>query len=150
MAVDSHHLSFSPSDLQKDGPCIRVEISAPGLDLEEGRAVGLEFESLTITAIIDTGASLTVINPEVAATCKLRATGFVNIASVEKFGKYPQHAARVRFPGTRLSDFDGIAVVACKISRQPYACLIGRDILRKWLLKYHGGNGIVSIQDLNQ
>jgi hypothetical protein len=118
--------------------------------VNEGKHVGLEFPSpLGINAVIDTGASMTVVNPEVATTCKLRATGFVTVASIEKFGRYPQHAAWIRFPGTNLSDFDGIPVIACKISKQPYSCLIGRDILRRWLLTYNGGSGIVSIKELS-
>jgi predicted aspartyl protease len=147
--VASHQLSFSPSVLQKDGPRIFNEISAPSYDIEEGLAVGLEFPPpFGITAIIDTGASLTVVNPEVAERCKLRATGFATVASIEKTGKYNQHAAWIKFPKTKLKDFDGIPVVACKISQQPYSCLIGRDILRNWLLTYDGGNGTVSIQEL--
>lgn len=145
----SHQLSFSASVLQKDGPCIRIEISAPSFDLAEGLSVGLAFPPpFGINAVIDTGASLTVVNPEVAATCKLRATGFVTVASVEKFGRYPQHAARIRFPGSELGEFDGIPVVACKIAKQPYACLIGRDILRSWRVTYNGGKGSVLIEEL--
>lgn len=143
-----HKLTFkTPSALEKDGPNIRIEISAPSFDFKEGIDVGLDFRQLAINAVIDTGASVTVVNPEVAATCKLRATGFVTVASVEKFGRYPQHAAWIKFPGTALKDFDGIPVVACKISQQPYSCLIGRDILRHWILTYNG-SGSVSIQEL--
>jgi hypothetical protein len=88
--VAFHQLSFSPYDLQKDGPRIRIEISAPSFDVQQGRDVGLEYPPpFGITAVIDTGASLTVINPQVATTCKLRTTGFATVASVEKFGKYP-------------------------------------------------------------
>ncbi len=141
-------LSFTPSVLQKDGPRIFIEISAPSFDIKEGSAVGLEFPSpLRITAIIDTGASLTVVNPEVVERCKLRATGFAIVASIERKAQYRQHAARIRFPDTRLKDLAEIPVVACKILQQPYSCLIGRDILRNWLLTY-SGDGTVSIQEL--
>ena len=143
-----HQLSFNPLILQKHGPQIYIEISAPSDDIRDGRAVGLEYpHPFGIHAVIDTGASLTVVNPQVATTCKLRHTGFASVASVEKFGKYPQHAAWIRFPDTKLTDLDGVPVVACEISKQPYACLIGRDILRNWLLTYNG-NGTVSIQEL--
>ena len=145
MAV--HQLSFNPSILQKDGPSITIEISAPLFDIAEGSPLGLEYPPFRIKAIIDTGASLTVVNPEVVETCKLPARGFAIVASIEKKARYNQHAACIKFPGTRLRTLDGIPVVACKISQQPYACLIGRDILRNWLLTY-SGNGTVSIQEL--
>ena len=147
MAV--HQLSFTPSVLQKDGPRIFVEISAPSDEIKDGSAVGLEYPPpFGVHAVIDTGASLTVVNPEVVERCKLRATGFAIVASIEKKDQYHQHAARIRFPNTKLKDFDGIPVVACKILQQPYSCLIGRDILRSWLLTYNG-NGTVSIQELH-
>jgi hypothetical protein len=147
--VESHRFSFNPSILQKDGPRILIEISAPSADIKEGSPLGLEFpRPLGITAIIDTAASLTVVNPEVVEQCKLRATGFATVASIERKAQYRQHAAWIRFPGTQLEDFDGIPVVACKITQQPYSCLIGRDILRNWLLTYNGREGIVSIRQL--
>jgi len=146
--VAIHQLSFSPSVLQKDGPQIYIEVSAPSDEIRDGTAVGLEYpRPFGIRALIDTGASLTVVNPQVVTTCKLRHTGFATVASVAKVGKYPQHAAWIRFPGTKLAGLDGVAVVACEMIKQPYACLIGRDILRNWLLTY-SGDGTVSVQEL--
>ena len=142
-----HQLSFDPSILQKDGPCILIEISAPLLEIAEGSPLGLEYRPFRITAVIDTGASLTVVNPEVVETCKLPATGFATVASIERKARYHQHAACIKFPGTKLRTLDGVPVVACKISQQPYACLIGRDIMRNWLMTY-SGDGSVSIQEL--
>lgn len=102
-----HQLSFNPSTLQKDGPRIFIEISASSSDIKEGSPLGLEFPPpFGITAIIDTAASLTVVNPEVVEKCKLRATGFAIVASIEKKAQYHQHAARIRFPKTKLKDFD--------------------------------------------
>lgn len=145
MAV--HHLSFSPDVLQRHGPRILIEISAPLFDIAEGSPLGLEFPPFRITAVIDTGASLTVVNPEVVERCKLPATGFAVVASIEKKARYHQHAACIKFPETKLKTLDGIPVVACKIAQQPYACLIGRDVMRNWELTYNGG-GSVSIQEL--
>lgn len=143
-----HTLSFNPSILQKDGPRIFIEISVSSSDIKEGSPLGLEFpRPLGITAIIDTAASLTVVNPEVVERCKLRATGFATVASIERKAQYRQHAAWIGFPKTGLKDLDGIPVVACKITQQPYSCLIGRDILRNWLFTYNG-NGSISIGEL--
>lgn len=143
----SHSLEFDPFVLQTHGPRILIDISAPSADIQEGKALGLEFpEPFRITAVIDTGASLTVVNPEVVEGCKLRATGFAIVASIERKARYHQHAARIEFPGTKLKALDGIPVVACRISQQPYACLIGRDILRNWLLTYNGGGNITILE----
>jgi predicted aspartyl protease len=118
------------------------------LELEERRAVGLEFpEPLQIKALIDTGASITVINPEVAQTCKLRQTGFAQLLAAGSSGQYPEHAAAISFPNSELKGLDAIKVVACPIVRQPYSCLIGRDILSRWFVSYDGLSGEVVIRD---
>jgi predicted aspartyl protease len=116
--------------------------------LEEGRAVGLEFpEPFQITGLIDTGASITVINPQVAQTCKLRQTGFAQLLAAGSSGRYPEHAAAISFPNSGLKGFEAIKVVACPIVRQPYSCLIGRDILSRWVLTYDGIGGQVLIEE---
>jgi len=110
--------------------------------------VGLEFPELPVRALIDTGASLTVINPQIATTCKLKQTGRQKINAVGgAAGEYPEFAAAIAFPETELPSLATARVVACPIIRQPFfACLIGRDILRKWLLLYDGRSGVVEIQ----
>jgi predicted aspartyl protease len=141
-------LSFAPDELQDDGPFIKISISNPSLEREEGRVVGFEFPNpLEINALIDTGASVTIINPQVAATCRFRQTGFAHIVAADNEGKYPEHAAAIRFPGTDLKGVDPIRVVAVRLVRRPFSCLIGRDILRKWLVTYDGLSGQVVIRD---
>ncbi len=141
-------LRFTSSALFLEGPHLEILISATRLELQEGRAVGLEFKELTVGALIDTGASLTIINPEIAATCKLKQTGHQKINAVGgAAGEYPEYAAAISFPGTQLPSLGTTRVVACPIIRQPFfSCLIGRDILQKWVLTYNGHTGEVQIR----
>ena len=139
-------LSWKPGDLQQEGPFIHIAISNPELELNEFRALGFEYpEPLPLKALIDTGASVTIINPEVAQTQKLRQTGYAQLVAAGSSGRYPEHAAAIYFLGTKLKGFDPIRVVACSIVRQPVSCLIGRDVLRKWHLTYDGRSGRVAI-----
>jgi len=140
-------LPFTPTDLILQGPHIAILISATRVEVEEGRSLGLEFPELPMRALIDTGASLTVINPEIAKTCKLKQTGHQMINAVGgQAGEYPAYAAALSFPGTELPSLNATRVVACPIIRQPFfSCLIGRDIMRKWLLTYDGRTGDVEI-----
>jgi hypothetical protein len=133
----------NPSTLLLQGPVIDVLISTTRPELDEGRAVGLEYIEAPVKALIDTGAALTIINPQIASTCKLSQTDWNKINSVGgERGEYPAYGASIYFPGTDLPGFDVIRVVACPIVRQPFfACLIGRDILRKWRFTYHGLKG---------
>jgi gag-polyprotein putative aspartyl protease len=141
-------LSFTPLELQQDGPRIFISISTTAFELKEGRAVGLEFpEPVQITALLDTGASITVINPQLAQTCKLRQTGFAELLAAGSSGRYPEHAAAISFPRYGLKSLEVIKVVACPIVRQPYSCLIGRDIMSRWELSYDGVRGKVAITE---
>jgi predicted aspartyl protease len=141
-------LPFTPTALLQQGPHIAILVSATRWEIEEGRAVGLEFPELPVRALIDTGASLTIINPQIAATCKLKQTGHQKINAVGgEAGEYPEYAAAISFPGSELPSLDTTRVVACPIIRQPFfSCLIGRDILQKWLLTYNGRSGEVEIR----
>jgi hypothetical protein len=141
-------LPFNFTTLLQQGPHIRIVISATRYELTEGRAAGLDFSEWPVRALIDTGASLTIINPQIAATCKLKQTGRARINAVGgEAGEYPEYAAAISFPDDGLPAFEAIRVVACPIIRQPFfSCLIGRDILSKWLFIYDGRNGQVEIR----
>jgi hypothetical protein len=124
-------LSFARTNLLQQGPVIDILISASEWEVREGIAVGLEYAQLPVKALIDTGASLTIINPQIAATCKLKQTGHQKINAVGgKAGEFPEYAAAISFPGAGLPSLGTARVVACPIIRQPFfSCLIGRDIL---------------------
>ena len=141
-------LSPSRNELQQDGPCVVVAISAPRFEIEEGRGVGLEYpEPYRVRALIDTGAAVTVVNPELIKTCRLRHTGFAEIVAAGGSGRYQELAAAIYFPDTDLVSIELIRVVACPIVRQPVSCLIGRDILRRWRFLYNGTTGQVRIDE---
>ena len=141
-------ISHSPDELQQEGPRLRILISAPQVEIHEGRSLGLEYpEPLSLSALIDTGSSLTVVNPQVAQTCKLRQTGFVELSAAGSLGRYPQFAARISFLGTDLKAFEVIPVVGCPLPRQQISCLIGRDLMRRWKFTYDGRTGEFTITD---
>lgn len=138
---------YDASALLLEGPHLPIIISATKVELHEGRSLGLEFPELPVRALIDTGASITVINPEIAATCKLKQTGHQRVSTVGgAAGEYPEYAAAMAFPGTEIPSLNTIRVVACPIIRQPFfSCLIGRDIMQRWTLVYNGKTGEVQI-----
>jgi len=152
--VESFRYSRAPSILLREGPRIPIDISAISSEIREGKLVGLEIPAipLRISGLIDTGSSFTVVSPEIDKQCKLRATGYnATVASMKNVGEYPEYAAWIRFPGTGLQELDGTPVVVIEIKQvnpPRYDCIIGRDILQRWLLTYNGG-GTVSIQELH-
>jgi hypothetical protein len=102
-------------------------ISATRFEAQEGRAVGLEFPELPVRALIDTGASLTIINPEIAATCKLKQTGFQKISAVGGLaGEYPEYGAAIAFPGSEIPSLGAARVVACSHNQTTLLLLFDR------------------------
>jgi predicted aspartyl protease len=141
-------LSCPPEELKLNGARLRVSIAVSRLEREEYEAVGLSLRApLTIAALIDTGASITVINPEVAERCGLRRTGQVRVSAVGSAGDYPEYSASLQFPEAGLHEFQVVRVVGCKLIGQPVACLIGRDVMRHWKFSYDGRSGAVQVED---
>jgi gag-polyprotein putative aspartyl protease len=118
--------------------------------IEGWRVLGLECpKPRSVTALIDTGASVTVISRTFANYCKLFQTGeggvFTTLAGRASCG---EHAGSLSFPGTTLRPIDSHRIVSANfVGERNYACLIGRDILRNWLITFDGPNKRVTITD---
>ena len=107
--------SYSRSELRKSGPKIKVTIGNPKVALKAASAAGIELKKpITVTALIDTGASRTVINPQLAASCGLRETGQARISSAGQITPRPEFAGAIMFPDSGLHGFDPLSLVACR------------------------------------
>jgi hypothetical protein len=100
-------------------------------------------------ALLDTGASVTVISKTFANYCKLFQTNEGSeITAVGTTHSCGEHAGAVSFPGTNLRPFDPIRIVSVDfVKERNYAILIGRDILRKWVITFDGRSKRVTITD---
>jgi predicted aspartyl protease len=142
-------INSSPVALQQQGPLIQVLISHTPAELAEYQELGLDFpKPLPFHALIDTGASVTIINPQLAETYKLKYTGPARITAAGSTGIYRGYAAAISFPDKNLRGFDVVRIIACPLANAGMSCLIGRDILRHWELTYNGMTGTVTISDL--
>ena len=75
-------LRWDPSDRNDPGLCIKVLVTNPREIIDAGRALGLEYpEPRPIVALLDTGASVTVISRTLANHLKLFQTS-VGTASI--------------------------------------------------------------------
>jgi hypothetical protein len=140
--------TYSRGDLRRSGPKIRVTICHPKAALSAAKQAGVDLkEPYTVTALIDTGASRTVINPQLAATCGLRKTGIARISSAGHITDRPEYAGAILFPNDELAGFDPLSLIACPLPEQDVACLLGRDVLERWNLTYDGRSGFVEIDE---
>lgn len=145
-----HELKWDPFDRNDPGPCIKVIVMNSGVVIESGRAIGLEYpKPHPVTALIDTGASVTIISKTFANYCKLFQTSegseLRTLAGQFSCG---EHAGAISFPGTTLRPVDSLRIVSADFMRERnIACLIGMDILRNWLITFDGRSKRVIIED---
>ncbi len=143
-------LSWDPFDQTDPGPCIDVTVMNSRDVIEAGHAIGLEYPGpRPMRALLDTGASVTVISRVFANYCKLFQTNEGSeITAIGATHRCAEHAGAISFPGTSLRTLDPIRIVSAVFAKERhYACLIGRDILRNWVITFDGRSKRVTITD---
>ncbi|MGB7190529.1 MAG: retroviral-like aspartic protease family protein [Acidobacteriaceae bacterium] len=118
--------------------------------IQQQGGLGFEFRKSTpLKAMLDTGASFTVVSKTWARNCKLFQTspdtkrrvlgGTINCG---------EHAGSISFPGTNLRALDPVRIVSADFHMERnFACLIGTDILRNWKITFDGESKLVTIED---
>ncbi len=143
-------LNWNPLDPDDPGPCIQVIVMNSPDVIERGRVLGLEYpKPREMRALLDTGASVTVISKVFANHCHLLPTSegseITALGGVVLCG---EHAGAISFPGTKLKSFDLMRIVSADFVKQRnYAILIGRDILQNWRITFDGRSRKVTIED---
>ena len=118
--------------------------------IQAGRAIGLEYpEPRPMRALLDTGASVTVISRVFADHCKLFQTNEGSeITAIGATHRCAEHAGAISFPDTNLRPIDPIRIGSVAFPKERYyAILIGRDILRNWVITFDGRSKRVTIAD---
>jgi hypothetical protein len=143
-------LAWNPFDPADPGPCMDVVVTNSRDVIEAGSAIGLEYpKPRPMKALLDTGASVTVISKVFANSCKLFQTSEGSeITAIGAIHHCGEHAGAISFPGTELRSLDPVRIVSAIFAKQRYyAILIGRDILRNWVITFNGGAQRVTIQE---
>lgn len=105
-----------------------------------------------IRALIDTGASISGVDPSVLAALGLTATGEAEIHTPSTGGvpvKTPTYDVRIAILAGRPGDLhfisETIQVTSTDMSAWGFQALIGRDILAKCILIYNGADGVFTL-----
>lgn len=141
-----------PRDLRIYGPRLKVTIGPPLLrGASASRSAGLEEPGrstfLETDALLDTGASRTLITPEVARRARLAKIDEVTLKSVGGHLKTDVFAASLQFPRSGLRPSEMIALACCELQYPLYHCLLGRDVLSRWVFAYDGSRGTWNIKE---
>jgi predicted aspartyl protease len=131
-------VSVGLPNLRLSGPVLDIQIgpSKPVLDLLGAK--GQPVPSIRCTALVDTGASSTVIKTGIASQLNLHPRGVVNIAT-PSCSAYQCNTYDVSLlfpvPGVMVGL---LTVTEAPLSGQNIDCLIGRDLLHNCILIYEG------------
>lgn len=128
--------------LRNNGPFLEVVIGPPKAIREIYNNENKKFPVAKVMALIDTGASISVIKPEIINNTNLIHTGYQKIASVQDEQHQPVYSGSILFPWGSLKD---APLVACPLKNVD--CLIGRDVLQHWYMTYDGVGGSLTICD---
>jgi len=128
--------------LNRMGAFLKVTITHPKIVQEDFQKKGETIPSISVNAMIDTGASGTVITPRVANQLGLVHTGFQTVSSVQDEQQRPVYYGFIMFPWGRGKE---IPIICCPLKN--FDCLIGRDILLHWHFTYNGPDGSIVICD---
>lgn len=128
--------------LSQAGPIIKVSVTHPRIVQEQLKQLNKDIPTISINALIDTGASSSVITPKIATQIGLVQTGFQRVTSVHDAQDRPIFYGFILLPWGKGKE---IPLVACDLKN--FDCLLGRDILMHWHLTYHGTDGSIVICD---
>ncbi|MFY9559585.1 MAG: retropepsin-like aspartic protease [Terriglobales bacterium] len=98
-------------------------------------------------ALIDTGAQRTVVSPEAVRRAGLAKINEADIRGVGGITRAGVYVASLQFPKCGLRTIEVIEVSCCELSHILYHCLLGRDVLSRWILNYDGPVGAWEIRE---
>lgn len=125
------------SDLQQVGPVIEVVLT-PSVSFIQAMEIKLAaMKAIKILAMIDTGASGTVIAQGLAANLGINPVGtaLINTPSSTNVSCY-QFDVQIVFPNN--VNISSMVVTEAPLQGQHIQCLIGRDVLQHGVLIYTG------------
>jgi hypothetical protein len=96
---------------------------------------GLPVEPADVDALIDTGASITIIDEKIPRDLDLVFTGYMPMRTVSGVISAPVYFARVIFSWGYGID---LRLAGIAIPDDRFKCIIGREILGEWHLTYNG------------
>jgi TIR domain/gag-polyprotein putative aspartyl protease len=98
-------------------------------------------------ALIDSGAARTVLTPETIRMLGLPIVDYTTLSRAGGTDKVSVHVASLQFPRYKFANIEVIQVLSCELPEVPFQCLLGRDILSRWLFTYNGRTGEWSIDE---
>jgi hypothetical protein len=92
----------------------------------------------TVTALIDTGAHTTVLNPDIVKRLAIRPVGVTTITTPSSTKPLACNRYHINVYFSEEFVIENVFAIEAPMAGVPYQCLVGRDILRFATLVYVG------------
>jgi len=124
-------------NLQQVGPVIEVTVTLSAIFMQKTNISPLTAKTIKLLAMIDTGASGTVISQGIVNILGINPVGttLVNTPSSTDVN-CNQFDVQIIFPNNVI--IPSIVIIEAPLQGQHIQCLIGRDILKDGVLIYNG------------
>ena len=133
----------SRAHLRLLGPTTQVVVSLlgdpPATESDE------EPRTQTVRALIDTGASVSCIDDQLAKDLGLPVVDVQAIAGSDGTADHDVYMARVSIPGLEFNEYGRFAGVHLQKGGQPQQVLLGRSFLNNTIMIYDGIRGQVTV-----
>ncbi len=100
---------------------------------------------VTGLALIDTGATLCMVDVSVLGELGVPPSGIENIIGATGQGKQPTYPASLAFPGTPIPPIAFTNFIGSNLKDAGIIALLGRNVLMSFVIVYNGPGGFVSL-----
>lgn len=145
--MTTHLIEWNPWVPESPGPCIKIAITRYLEEMGFGQNLGLEYDAPSVpTALIDTGSPFTIVNTILVKKANLRLTNpQFPIRTIKGPVTCEEYGGSISFPGSRLPSIEAAQILARDLSESAYACILGRNILKRWHICFDGQKRTVRI-----
>jgi len=146
---DSQNLINTPESAQRLsalGPVVPVAISLTLVQSNILRSTGATLPAPVLgQALIDTGASLCVIDETALTTLGIPPFGLTRIATPQGVSMRPTYPASISFPGTNLPNVAFRNFIGAPLATMGVVAIVGRNVLENFVFIYNGPGGSISL-----
>ena len=116
-------------------------------------------KSITVMALLDTGATRTCITGLIADALELTPVGFSKAHTASGVEEFADYAVDILFPDAGLLSFEDLNVGSCSLPYMHYlsdeqrmahtniGALIGRDMMSRWNIVWNGPSSSVFVSE---
>ncbi|MEA2166415.1 MAG: Aspartyl protease [Thermoanaerobaculia bacterium] len=127
------------ADLLATGPGLQISVGPSRELINALTPLGARVASpQLVTALIDTGAHSTVLNPDVVSRLGIRPVGVAAIVTPSTTAALICNRYHINVYFSEDFVVENVFAIEAPMGGVPYQCLIGRDILRRATLIYSG------------